>query len=90
MLTGIEALFKVVRCDNSAILRLLGDNAHVTMSNVMLYLNVIEKRITEMMHKVHWVDKATMASQLRLDEDKKPKLKVPSLLEIAPTQPCAL
>ncbi|XP_035733386.1 coiled-coil domain-containing protein 63-like [Vespa mandarinia] len=90
MLKGIESLFKIVKCDNSPILQLLGDNTHVTMSNVMLYLNIIEKRITEMMHKVHWVDKATMASQLRLDEDKKPKLKVPSLTEIAPTQPCVL
>ncbi|XP_046837533.1 coiled-coil domain-containing protein 63 [Vespa crabro] len=90
MLKGIESLFKIVKCDNSPILQLLGDNTHVTMSNVMLYLNIIEKRITEMMHKVHWVDKATMAPQLRLDEDKKPKLKVPSLTEIAPTQPCVL
>ncbi|KAF7378624.1 hypothetical protein HZH66_015411 [Vespula vulgaris] len=90
MLKGIEALFKTMRCDNSSILRLLGDNTHVTMSNVMLYLNIIEKHITEMMHKVHWIDKATMVSTLRLDEDRKPKLKIPSLTQIAPTQPCAL
>ncbi|KAI4502988.1 hypothetical protein M0802_002032 [Mischocyttarus mexicanus] len=90
MLKGIEALFKAVKCDNSPILQLLGDNSHVTMSNVMLYLSIIEKRITEMMHKVYWVDKATKAQQLRLDEDKKPRLKIPSLTRIAPTQPCAL
>lgn len=90
MLKGIEALFKIIKCDNSPILRLLGDNSHVTMSNVMLYLTIIEKRITEMMHKVHWVDKATMAPKLRLDEDRKPRLKIPSLTHIAPTQPCAL
>ncbi|KAF7379207.1 hypothetical protein HZH68_017052 [Vespula germanica] len=90
MLKGIEALFKIIRCDNSPILRLLGDNTHVTMSNVMLYLNIIEKHITEMMHKVYWVDKATMVPILRLDEDRKPKLKIPSLTQIAPTQPCAL
>ncbi|KAI4477481.1 PREDICTED: coiled-coil domain-containing protein 63 [Polistes canadensis] len=90
MLKGIEALFKAVKCDNSPILQLLGDNSHVTMSNVMLYLSIIEKRITEMMHKVYWVDKATKSQQLRLDEEKKPRLKIPSLTHIAPTQPCAL
>ncbi|XP_015183990.1 PREDICTED: coiled-coil domain-containing protein 63 [Polistes dominula] len=90
MLKGIEALFKAVKCDNSPILQLLGDNSHVTMGNVMLYLGIIEKRITEMMHKVYWVDKATKSQQLRLDEDKKPRLKIPSLTQIAPTQPCAL
>ncbi|KAK2581933.1 hypothetical protein KPH14_002385 [Odynerus spinipes] len=90
MLRGIEALFKAVRCDNTPILDLLGDNTHVTTSNVMLYLGIIEKRIAEMMHKVYWVDKATKAQQLRLDENKKPRLKVPSLTRIAPTQPCAL
>ncbi|XP_032680336.1 coiled-coil domain-containing protein 63 [Odontomachus brunneus] len=90
LLSGIDALFKSIRCDNSPILELLGDNTHVTMSNVMLYLGIIEKQITEMFHKVYWVDKATKAPHLRLDENKKPRLKVPTLSRIVPTQPCAL
>lgn len=90
LLNGIDALFKSIRCDNSPILELLGDNTHVTMSNVMLYLGIIEKQITEMFHKVYWVDKATKVPQLRLDERMKPRLKVPTLGRIVPTQPCAL
>lgn len=90
LLSGIDALFKSIRCDNSPILELLGDNTHVTMSNVMLYLGIIEKQITEMFNKVYWVDKATKAPHLRLDESKKPRLKVPTLSRIVPTQPCAL
>ncbi|XP_014476801.1 PREDICTED: coiled-coil domain-containing protein 63-like [Dinoponera quadriceps] len=90
LLQGIDALFKSIGCDNSPILELLGDNTHVTMSNVMLYLGIIEKQITEMFHKIYWVDKATKPPQLRLDESRKPRLKVPALTRIVPTQPCAL
>ncbi|XP_046738263.1 coiled-coil domain-containing protein 63-like [Diprion similis] len=89
LLRGIEALFRAVRCDNSPILELLGDNSHVTTNNVMLYLGIIEKRITDLFNQVHWVDKARKAPS-RLDESKKPRLKVPVLSQIAPTQPCAL
>ncbi|XP_053999430.1 coiled-coil domain-containing protein 63-like [Hylaeus anthracinus] len=90
LLKGIDSLFKAIRCDNAPILELLGDNEQITTSNVMLYLGIIEKRITEMFHKVYWVDRATKSQQLRLDEDKRPRLKVPPIKYIAPTQPCAL
>jgi len=80
----------MIHCDNSPLLDLLGDNTTVTMSNVMLYLGIIEQRITDMFHKVYWMDKETKAAYLRLDEEKKPRLKVPTIVQIAPTQPCAL
>ncbi|KAK1131274.1 hypothetical protein K0M31_017561 [Melipona bicolor] len=90
LLKGIESLFKAIRCDNSPILQLLGDHEQITTSNVMLYLGIIEKRITQMFHKVYWLDKATKTQQLRLDEERKPRLKVPHVEQIASTQPCAL
>ncbi|XP_076620369.1 coiled-coil domain-containing protein 63 [Colletes latitarsis] len=90
LLKGIDSLFKAIRCDNAPILELLGDNEQITTSNVMLYLGIIEKRITEMFHKVYWMDKATKSQHLRLDEDKRPRLKVPPIKYIARTQPCAL
>lgn len=90
LLKGIDSLFKAIRCDNSPILQLLGDNEQITTCNVMLYLEIIEKRITQMFHKVYWLDKATRTQQLRLDEERKPRLKVPPIEYIAPTQPCAL
>ncbi|XP_029043708.2 coiled-coil domain-containing protein 63 [Osmia bicornis bicornis] len=90
LLKGIDSLFKAIRCDNSPILELLGDHDQITRNNVMLYLGIIEKRITQMFHKVYWIDKATKAQHLRLDEEKRPKLKVPPIEYIAPTQPCAL
>ncbi|XP_060818371.1 coiled-coil domain-containing protein 63-like [Bombus pascuorum] len=90
LLKGIDSLFKAIRCDNSPILQLLGDNEQITTCNVMLYLEIIEKRITQMFHKVYWLDKATKTQQLRLDEERRPRLKVPPIEYIAPTQPCAL
>lgn len=90
LLQGIDGLFKAIRCDNSPILELLGDNTQVTTSNVMLYLGIIEKRITEMFHKVYWVDKESKIAQLRVDEERKPRLKVPVLSRVVPTQPCVL
>jgi hypothetical protein len=80
----------MIHCDNTPLLDLLGDNEHVTMSNVMLYLGIIEQRIINMFHKVYWMDKQIKATHLRLDEDEKPRLKVPTILQIVPTEPCAL
>lgn len=88
LLKGVEGLFTITRCDNSPLLELLGDNSHVTMSNIMLYLGIIEKKITSMFNKVYWVDKAT--KEARLDENKRPRLKVPLLAQTTPTQPCVL
>lgn len=56
----------------------------------MLYLGIIEKRISEMLNKVHWVDVNGKSDTIRLDEERKPKLNIPVLSEIAPTQPCSL
>lgn len=90
LLKGIESLFKAIHCDNVQLLELLDDNDQITMSNVMLYLGIIEKRINEMFHKVYWVDRATKAQQLRLDEDKRPRMTVPPVEYTSLTQPCAL
>ncbi|XP_014211895.1 coiled-coil domain-containing protein 63-like [Copidosoma floridanum] len=88
LLKGIEMLFASIKCDDSPLLELLGDNSQVTMNNVMLYLGIIEKRLVEMMNKMHWVDRNK--PELRLDEARKPKLQIPVITEIAPTQPCPL
>lgn len=90
LLEGTNNLFHAISCDNSSILDLLGDNTTATMNNVILYLGIIERRITEMFNKVHWLDITRNAENIRLDEEKKPKLKVPPLAQIASTQPCAL
>lgn len=47
LLKGIEKLFVVVKCDNTPILELLGENANINNYNVLLYLGLLEKRINE-------------------------------------------
>ncbi|KAL7288946.1 hypothetical protein TKK_0016909 [Trichogramma kaykai] len=89
LLVGIDELFQSIGCDNSPILELLGDNASVNMNNVMLYLGIIEKRVVEMLAKMYYLDRSQHREPL-LSEDRKPKLRVPDLQEIAPTQPCPL
>lgn len=91
LLRGIDSLFKMIRCDNAPLLELLGDNTHVNLSNVMLYLGLIEKRVIEMFHRIYWVDLViTQVPQLRLAEEKKYRMKTPLVNKIVPTQPCAL
>lgn len=89
LLQGIESLFTAIRCDNSPILELLGDNSQVNLNNVMLYLTIIEKRVSVMMNKLYWIDKAHK-SEIRNDEARKPKLQLPVISNITPTQPCPL
>ncbi|XP_001605946.3 coiled-coil domain-containing protein 63 [Nasonia vitripennis] len=90
LLVGVESLFQTIRCDNSPILELLGEQSQVSLNNVMLYLGIVEKRLSDMLNKLHWIDRAQRSTELRTDEDRKPKLRVPALSSIAPTQPCAL
>ncbi|XP_011497170.1 PREDICTED: coiled-coil domain-containing protein 63-like, partial [Ceratosolen solmsi marchali] len=89
LLRGIDMLFHTTHCDKSPILELLGNNSTVNVENVMLYLGIIEKRINEMLNKVFWIDRMRR-QELRIDESKKPKLQIPEISNIAPTQPCAL
>ncbi|KDR10495.1 coiled-coil domain-containing protein 63 isoform X2 [Zootermopsis nevadensis] len=50
LLQGIEHIFHLMRCDRAPVLFLLGDNKHVTAYNVMLYLDIIERRIIDLMN----------------------------------------
>jgi len=46
--TGIESIFKLIGCDDSAMNELLG-NAGVTESNMMQYLGIIEQRVNSLL-----------------------------------------
>ncbi|XP_063240883.1 outer dynein arm-docking complex subunit 1 [Bacillus rossius redtenbacheri] len=52
VLRAVENVFNLVRCDNAPVLQLLGHNSHVTSHNVMLYLGVIECRISDLVRLV--------------------------------------
>ncbi|XP_066589533.1 putative leucine-rich repeat-containing protein DDB_G0290503 [Prorops nasuta] len=90
LLKGIEALFRTLKCDTTQIPENLGDEPNVTAENVMQYLGIIEKQIVDMFNKVYWADKASKSKHLRLDEENRPELTVPSITRVVPTQPCSL
>ncbi|PSN46817.1 hypothetical protein C0J52_11196 [Blattella germanica] len=94
LLDGIQHIFHMVRCDNAPILALLGDNAHVTSYNVMLYLGIIERRTNDLMNVVFYLQQLTSPGEL--EEETKVQLRDLSkprhlgLEKIVPTNPCPL
>ncbi|XP_051162078.1 coiled-coil domain-containing protein 63 [Leptopilina boulardi] len=88
LLKSVDDMFKAIKCDKSPILELLGDDTQVTMNNVMLYLGIIEKEVSNMLSKLYWIDKAN--GDERISEEKRPIFVPPLLSDIAPTQPCPL
>ncbi|CAH0385664.1 unnamed protein product [Bemisia tabaci] len=57
LLRGIDSLFKLIPSDSTAILKLLGESPTVQPFNVMLFLNIIERRIIEIVNKVYVLEK---------------------------------
>lgn len=82
-------MYRALNCEKSPILELLGDDSQVTMDNVMLYLDIIEKEVSNMISKIFWVDKTTKSEE-RICEENRPTLVPPSLSDVVPTQPCPL
>ncbi|KAK6637156.1 hypothetical protein RUM44_007570 [Polyplax serrata] len=47
LLEGLNAVFKLIQCDPTPILTLLGSNSVANIHNFELYLNILEKRVIE-------------------------------------------
>ncbi|KAJ1524047.1 hypothetical protein ONE63_010587 [Megalurothrips usitatus] len=97
VLRGIEALFHLVKCDNSPLLELLGGNTNVTPYNLLLYLEMIERRCVEMVNRCYFLEKATEdKGALPLGGpvvfgDVKPVIKpLPTVEAIVDAHPCPL
>lgn len=54
LLTGINKLFKLCRCSNAPLLELLGNNTEISKYNVMLHLEILEKRVSELILIVYY------------------------------------
>ncbi|KAK9892331.1 hypothetical protein WA026_019785 [Henosepilachna vigintioctopunctata] len=48
IMIGILDVFKILECEGVPILELIGDNTNINSNNVMIYLGLIEKRISEL------------------------------------------
>lgn len=88
LLKGVDELFGAINCDKSPILELLGDDTQVTMNNVMLYLGIIEKEVSNILTKMYSTEKVN--GEEKISEERKSVLVPPTLSDIAPTQPCPL
>ncbi|XP_044764544.1 coiled-coil domain-containing protein 63 [Coccinella septempunctata] len=45
----VHELFNILDCDQVPILKLIGDNATINSNNIMIYLSLIEKRVSELL-----------------------------------------
>lgn len=45
---GVFEMFNILDCNHVPILQLIGDNAKINSNNVMIYLSLIEKRLSEL------------------------------------------
>lgn len=57
MMKGISQLFRICKCKNDPIVQLLGDNNEIQFYNVLLYLEILEKKVHEVLLKVYYMDK---------------------------------
>ncbi|XP_057654076.1 coiled-coil domain-containing protein 63-like [Diorhabda carinulata] len=95
VLNGIGQLFKMFRCKNDPLIKMLGGNQIIHNHNVLLYLEILERNIEEAMVTVFYKEK-------NLTEKKKGKqeamtlkhIKCPPVIEpierIVLTNPCPL
>ncbi|KAJ9576167.1 hypothetical protein L9F63_006989 [Diploptera punctata] len=93
LLRGIEQIFHLVRCDNDPVLALLGENVHVTPYNVMLYLEIIERRTNELMNVVFYLQHLTPMAETEEEKVQLRDLSIPQhppMEKIVPTHPCPL
>ncbi|CAG9861365.1 unnamed protein product [Phyllotreta striolata] len=60
VLNGIEDIFDLLKCDRGPILGLLGENSSINLFNVKIYLGTIEKKISSLITRLYFAEKAMM------------------------------
>ncbi|XP_072381122.1 coiled-coil domain-containing protein 63 [Diabrotica undecimpunctata] len=60
ILEGIEDIFDLLLCDRGPILGLLGTDSSMNLFNVKIYLGTIEKKITGLITRLYFAEKAMM------------------------------
>ncbi|XP_033606689.1 coiled-coil domain-containing protein 63 isoform X3 [Cryptotermes secundus] len=87
-LQGINHIFHIVRCDAAPILSLLGDSIHVTAHNVMLYLDIIERRTSDLIKVVYHLEQNMPVMQEHIMEDHPDTLHPVPIDKLVPTNSC--
>ncbi|KAL0273372.1 UNVERIFIED_CONTAM: hypothetical protein PYX00_006054 [Menopon gallinae] len=63
LLEGIQVIFRFLQCDPTPLLSLLGPNTTVTKFNYKLYMNLIEKRVTDINNLVWYLAYSKVAQR---------------------------
>ncbi|KAG5876655.1 hypothetical protein JTB14_029387 [Gonioctena quinquepunctata] len=69
VLQGIQSIFDMLNCDRGPILDLLGENSEINVFNVNIFLGTIEKRISALITKVYFAEKAMMMQSKRFHRE---------------------
>ncbi|VEN61372.1 unnamed protein product [Callosobruchus maculatus] len=72
VLDGIEEIFYMANCDRGPILDLLGNNSAINLFNVKIYLGTIEKKISSIVTKVYFAEKAILKHSKKFSSREEP------------------
>ncbi|XP_968142.1 uncharacterized protein LOC656523 [Tribolium castaneum] len=91
MLTGIETLFKICRCNNDPVLQLLGNNATINVYNAFFYLEQVEKAVHEALIAVYSNEtKKKLPGAQRTVKDNRTKGELRNVEQFGVSNPCPL
>ncbi|CAH1982704.1 unnamed protein product [Acanthoscelides obtectus] len=95
IMTGIVYLFKMFRCKNDPLIQLLGHNETINYSNMVLYLEILEKNIQEALVSVFYREKQLYdRNKLKAEQITIPEVKIVPVIDqienIVTTNPCPL
>ncbi|XP_068902453.1 outer dynein arm-docking complex subunit 1-like isoform X2 [Tenebrio molitor] len=65
ILRGIGGVFELMECDCAPILDLLGENPEVNEDNVLIYMGLIEKKVSSLITTVYFKEKSLMRKKAR-------------------------
>nr|XP_023013517.1 coiled-coil domain-containing protein 63-like [Leptinotarsa decemlineata] len=69
VLQGIENIFTMLNCDRGPILDLLGENSSINVYNVNIFLGTIEKKVSALITRVYFDEKAMLTQSKRFHRE---------------------
>ncbi|CAH1962892.1 unnamed protein product [Acanthoscelides obtectus] len=72
VLDGIEEVFYIASCDRGPILDLLGNSSDINLFNVKIYLGTIEKKISSIVTKLYFAEKAILKHSKKFSSKEEP------------------
>ncbi|XP_017778058.1 PREDICTED: outer dynein arm protein 1-like [Nicrophorus vespilloides] len=91
LLEGITRIFRMCKCSNAPLMELLGNNSSINMQNVLLYLEILEKKINELIVNTYYKEKKDKKKgAVRIIGEEKYKYHLIAVDELVDKDPCPL